>query len=95
MMDNTFINFNKAYMIVPRQISIEDKNYRQYVQFTDFTIYFSNDLSAYEYTKNDTKVVILGHFVHTKHVDLKYPEICAQLLSHEIDSYDFLEEMSL
>lgn len=94
MMDNIFINFNKAYMIVPRQISIEDKNYRQYVQFTDFTIYFSNDLSSYEYTKNDIKVVILGHFVHTKHVDLKYPEICAQLLSHEIDSYDFLEEMS-
>lgn len=81
-------------MMIPRQYTIEDDNYRQSVHFNDYTIYFSNDLSSHEFEINDTKVVILGHFVHTKNVDLNYPEICTRLLSYEIDSYAFLEEMS-
>ncbi|MGK9045097.1 hypothetical protein [Mammaliicoccus vitulinus] len=94
MMNHVLTKFHKAYMVYPNQFSVNDEYYQKNIEFHDYKVYFSDDLDDYQDSMSGTKVVLLGHLVHTKNSELNYHEIFSQLLSHEIDSYEFLEEMS-
>ncbi|PTI85906.1 hypothetical protein BU071_11415, partial [Mammaliicoccus vitulinus] len=93
-MNHILTKFHKAYMVYPNQFSVNHEYYQKNVEFHDYKVYFSDDLDDYQDSMSGAKVVLLGHLVHTKNSELNYDEIFSQLLSHEIDSYEFLEEMS-
>lgn len=90
-MDNILAPFHKSFMVIPHeyQFNVQDK-----IEFSHFNVYHSQDLSTFQITIDGIKILLLGHFVHTKKSDLNYSEIFTRLLSYSIDSTQFLEEMS-
>lgn len=94
MMDNVLAKFHKAYIVLPNQFSLGHTYYQENTNIGKFNVYYAHDLAQCEVMVNETKVILLGHLVHTQNSELNYHEIFSRLLSHELDSYEFLEEMS-
>lgn len=87
------INFSKEFIIVSKDKVINSDRYKE-IEIGQFKLFFTKDFNINEVKNEKFHVVVLGTLFDSRNSKKKIDEIVNDLLIFEIDSIQFLEEMS-